>query len=106
MSDLISRDDALKTFQMEVCDGIFCHYCPILYESKTYECRLEKWIRGLPSANQWIPCSERLPSEDEVVLVWLQNGELEIDRVINGEWLINDIGVIAWQPLPQPYKGG
>lgn len=72
---------------------------------------------------EWIPCSEGLPKEDvtsdyyDAVIVTLDNG-----RVVNGcyrnrdeEWWadaedgekysVNVTGhVIAWQPLPEPYK--
>lgn len=73
---------------------------------------------------KWIPCSERLPEENKMseyydsVIVTLDSG-----RVVNGcyvnryeEWWvdaedgekysINATGrVIAWQPLPEPWKG-
>lgn len=94
-------------------------------------------IRALPSADrpqEWIPCSERLPNEGEVVLVcmrieshkaeWEEQRSIEFGRIssdrydFNGtgwEWL-NESGadywqadwnnsILAWQPLPKPWKG-
>ena len=60
----------------------------------------------------WIPCSERLPEECTEVLVSVK----EIDGsfytrtswVQDGVWVIKKTPlqptVIAWQPLPEPYK--
>lgn len=68
------------------------------------------------NANKWIPCSERLPEKFEDVLVITDN---DIQRVWNltesyGQLLWEDEygywspfeNVIAWMPLPQPYKEG
>ena len=82
---------------------------------------------------EWIPCSERLPNEGEVVLVcmrieshkaeWEEQRSIEFGRIssdrydFNGtgwEWL-NESGadywqadwnnsILAWMPLPKPYK--
>lgn len=81
------------------------------------------FIEEQPKVNEWIPCSERLPEDNEMseyydsVIVTLDNG-----RVANGcyrnydkEWWvdaedgkhnsINATGhIIAWQPLPEPYR--
>ena len=70
---------------------------------------------------KWIPVSERLPEDGCGVLVTV-NGKhnniifvnaLEIAEYRNTEgWIIEgyldwlDPDVIAWQPLPEPYKGG
>ena len=66
---------------------------------------------------QWIPCSERLPEKPENYpscetrrkwyLVSLESGCVEtigyeFDR---DEWQITGSPVIAWMPLPEPYKG-
>lgn len=68
--------------------------------------------------SKWIPCSERLPNEDERVLIATKT----TDRIYFGtytkrygfsmrEGFICDDGfmwlstAIAWMPLPQPYKG-
>lgn len=65
--------------------------------------------------NGWIPRSERLPEIKKDVLAavkyngfmgmygtWMRIGHLESDN----EWLGDCIGgkVIAWQPLPEPYR--
>ena len=70
-------------------------------------------IRALPSADRpqgWIPCSERLPKENTEVLMSLEWG-IDIGECRNGDWhseWINhydDDDVLAWMPLPKPWKG-
>jgi len=63
----------------------------------------------------WIPCSDRLPENDEYVLATTAWGDVTIaERVyppINDTcWFIHDGNtnatiddVIAWSPLPEPY---
>lgn len=76
----------------------------------------------LNSSQQWIPCSERLPREPFgcIVTVWDSTPTGEGDDFENilpyfvgwdGEqWNDGDgeqcpFEVIAWMPLPEPYKG-
>ena len=77
------------------------------------------WLHcDVPDTNvgKWIPCSERLPElrQDCLVTVkyngfsgmygtWIKTGHLENDV----SWWGDCCGgsVIAWQPLPRPYKG-
>lgn len=84
---------------------------------------MEKAIEALqePQVGGWIPVSERLPEDGCGVLVTV-NGKhnniifvnaLEIAEYRNTEgWIIEgyldwlDPDVTAWQPLPEPYKGG
>ena len=59
---------------------------------------------------EWIPCSERLPEENTEVLMSLEWG-IDIGECRNGDWhseWINhydDGNVLAWMPLPKPWKG-
>ena len=69
----------------------------------------------------WIPCSERLPSENGDYLVTLGNGVVKIlgysttqrTTYPKGFYYIKDgfswrqmqNPVVAWMPLPEPWKG-
>lgn len=63
---------------------------------------------------RWIPVSERLPKEYDLVLVTEKYGFVDTARFVHNdftemnEWIVADdetIDVIAWMPLPHPYKG-
>ena len=56
----------------------------------------------------WIPCSERLPEERQNVLVFDDYNNMYIAHRILSTFFdneMNDINVIAWQPLPEEYHG-
>jgi len=62
---------------------------------------------------KWIPCEERLPEDDEMMLVTVTNWDIdkvwvEVDNYDfeghDGWWSYHD-RVIAWMPLPPSYKG-
>ena len=81
-------------------------------------------LEKLPSAQaepQWIPCSERLPENNRQVLVYARSVHFALAkydemRNANGiyemQWVTFDAWkpfykikeVIAWMPLPEPYK--
>ena len=77
-----------------------------------------RFIRGLPSVNpqpktgHWIPVSERLPEDDQSVLVWCpQYRNIYCAYLEKGQWWVfgafvqivpNE--VVAWMPLPESYK--
>lgn len=88
---------------------------------------LKEMLDNEPTANQWIPCSERLPkipdscikegfhrveviatikdSDVPVQLVWfdIENNEFYDDW----DWFASRFkkeDILAWQPLPQPFK--
>ena len=74
---------------------------------------------------RWIPCSERLPENDNEVLITVWDAEDDYVEVYKGfyqghEWWTQwchgcskikgepcgENIVIAWMPLPEPYRGG
>ena len=71
--------------------------------------------------SNWIPCSERLPNEEEFIKAYCRNSYAAEFIVMikgatlpttlyfkNGSWTDmkgNYYNVVAWQPLPEPYKG-
>ena len=71
-------------------------------------------IKTTPSAEavQWIPCSERLPDVDVEVLATVDWGDVRIAWLIKGgawetdEYMLDHDEILAWMPLPKPYKGG
>ena len=74
---------------------------------------LEK-IKSQPPADQWIPCSERLPEKPEV---WVDSYIVQQRHVYTpfsaywdgkkwtDEYAEELNNVLAWMPLPEPYKG-
>lgn len=74
---------------------------------------VEVWVNALPSAQQWIPCSERPPKVREWVLCQCRAGIMDVLRLTeDGDWnkdyphteYMRNF-VIAWMPLPEAYKG-
>ena len=72
-------------------------------------------LKKLPAVNpyKWIPTSERLP--EEAVLACMKDGGIFIGNLatVSGKMEWHDDGwehtyeldeIIAWQPLPEPYK--
>ena len=72
--------------------------------------RVEQWLDHLP---HWIPCSERLPKEGEVVLTQAVFKD-DIKMAVSSRqdynywtgWGTRDINIVAWMQLPAPYKRG
>ena len=111
MEDLISRQAAIDVIdavfpvdpmKSEYAQGIACGAAL----AKTY-------VEQLPSAQQWIPCSERLPEIGQSVLLSV-GGMYSAEGCLreDGDWaqfrwdaIQRKDMVGAWKPLPEPYKG-
>lgn len=70
---------------------------------------------------EWIPCGERLPKDFQRVLVTIVN--YKGDKVVrvaeyyswnsvfqikenHEQWEVGEKGLLAWMPLPEPYREG
>lgn len=68
------------------------------------------------SDQAWIPCENRLPPDNVVVLVTIKKKPMGLECVTvsyreHGEWywlkdqqVIDDFDVLAWMHFPKPYK--
>ena len=106
MSDLIDRQAAIETVDFE---------CG---EWRGLAGTIVNGLKNLPAANRWIPCKERLPQEDELVLVTDYAGCQHVWNItrtvfgyLGGLCWENECGyyvelddAVAWMPLPEPYK--
>lgn len=103
MSDVIYRQDAIDAV-MDLPD------CENGYSDTYDKSCIIGVIEDLPSAQQWIPCSERLPEQSGFYLVtynWFGHLSRSIQHFDGYDFKISttEIGdVTAWMPLPEPYK--
>ena len=124
MDDLISRQAALKAIAKA-----WTRNMPMDFDIEG--AFILTALREVPSAQpmQWISCSERLPDEDywtganfqysADVLMTVYNAEdeetiIDYGHTVDGSWYSDTTDclvpswweVLAWMPLPTPYKGG
>ena len=107
MSDTVKRETVIATINTmyECCDtGDITDYRDLMLGA----------VETLPSADRptWIPCSERLPNENEWVLCSCNNGFAILILKLKGKvWHKTEYieylpeFVNAWMPLPEPWKG-
>ena len=104
MDDLISRSDVLDK-------AIFIPIAKIMTKDKVIyrKAVFVDDIEKIPSAQQWIPCSERPPEEEGEYLCCDEEGSRWVDSFQDGEWfmeMFSGVEWLAWMPLPEPWKGG
>ena len=96
----------------EPCFGMGCEKKECLLKYAVVE-KLAKYedLEEQGSHNRWIACSERLPEENGTYLCTFDGelvGQAEpftgMCGFENGEWDEKDC-VIAWQEMPEPWKG-
>ena len=113
MSDLISRQaaiDAMLALGLEDYEA----YGAWIREGFDGE-RAAEAIRSIPSAQRWIPVSERLPEEEKLVLVYYEgyNGPMVSIASCDSRGWFDEMmecygregGVKAWMSLPETYQG-
>lgn len=121
-NDIISRQAAIDVIRQEVIVCKLSLESPFLnnQEKKDLQSRKSQAIENivaierLPSAERWTSVTDGLPEIGDRVLVTIPSiGETFVTiGTYAGEytWHISDYGlcgkVIAWSPLPSPYKGG
>ena len=116
--DLISRQDTIKEVSKYV------HSVDMIIGNGTLSMAgcmdvAEEILEGLPSIEsepKWIPCDERLPENDERVLICGVRGGIAIARKAIGNPVLGEyvfwvqgnkiMTADAWMPLPARYKGG
>lgn len=86
---------------------------PFINEKLVCKNDVLKIVQEVAKDGGWIPCSERLPEEDERVLCFHEHNFIDFGVLIGGTWYcdmdeyaIHRDNVIAWQPLPAPYQNG
>jgi hypothetical protein len=96
---------------MRLCDG-----CSLNYEQGNMGEQKEALAMAIKAleSQRWIPVSERLPEENGIYLATYDGeicGENEpftgLAEYENGKWVDDEEDyqcVIAWMPLPEPYK--
>lgn len=119
MEEWIKKSDAIKALNTEArkqfrLDDSYAYVIGTLRN-------VEDAISNIPSADRWIPCSEREPNEFEDVLVLLSDGTMDVLQLTdyldiwgNVKWCavhhglgcaVSGNDVVAWMPLPEPWKG-
>ena len=66
-------------------------------------------VEEQPEIGEWILCSEKLPEENQNVIVCFAHGTVTelafYNGFFHGVYNYDEKVIIAWQPLPEPYKG-
>jgi hypothetical protein len=121
MNDLIRKEDALMQARPEYLNP---QQKKLASYNQGWNDAIDEYfdrIKEIPAADkpkdEWIPCSERLPENDELMLVyyidprenavdtWIGWHEMENVWYIDGKAHGKEFGneVLAWMPLPKPY---
>lgn len=127
MKDQIERQKAIEAIVNTVSEiGLHDNSEVARYGATFRQHEIIDIIEGMPSAQpepQWIPVSERLPENGKQVLVYARSVHYalakydemrEADGTYKKQWVTFDAWkpfyaikeVIAWMPLPEPYRGG
>lgn len=102
--------------EYERCNKPSCTDCEV-YDKEKHYC--QKWCDVIKHTAEdlkqeygdgWIPCSERLPERNEMVLASMNMDYVDIILFADNEQFYDESGgvamadVLAWQPLPESFK--
>lgn len=102
MDDVIYRQEAIDNMAMVIW-GYPNEIYPLLNDMDMALQLAKDGLMGVPTAQQWIPCSERLPDQNGKYLVVGRQKAINILKFDGGRWY-GKWGVVAWMPLPSPYR--
>lgn len=132
LKEIIIRNIGIDsiTGKPKMCDELFCLDCVFKDQDACSPKKVEQWLQSehveqvdwskvvealdeainVLSSNGWIPCSERLPETFEpkakAYLTTNEDGMIGVSYYHHG-WsngYESVFDVIAWQPLPEPYR--
>lgn len=117
MNDLISRQAAIKAVEdLPNCyNGFSDTYDKACIIGVLEEVPPEV-AKDISVPTKWIPCEERLPEDEQEILFSTKTGRVHSGRYHDdnsaNQWYSHrdwcrawNYEVIAWMPLPEPYKG-
>lgn len=125
--DLISRETALKAleeisyslWEIDIPSPTVPEYIEHHEQVQGVMKLVDGWARKIqaampvPAAERWIPYSERLPKQGQEVICQCRANMIKVLKLdACGDWYQDAEHcymsgfVIAWMPLPEPYKGG
>ena len=110
-----TKEEILEKAEKRIHTLEYFDFMGMLAENKRADLELLRELVALVQQPQWIPCSERLPEKYKKVLITYRrmvDGFVKVAaaRRMEDGWKIMFSGycdsenVIAWQPLPEPYK--
>ena len=113
-TDLISREEASKAIEAETTEAWTESDADFNRGMDMAKSIVESLPSAEPKTGEWIPVSERLPDNPKDVLTTLSNGMVCIGRHHSfNKWTFEaasimvafpEEAVIAWMPLPEPYR--